>query len=179
MFLRKKRDKEEINEPEEKSCALSYPIGRAAKMLGISKKTLLRHAEAMDLSFEWDGRGRRVKADDIQKLLGNKTGEISRKEKPLGASEIPSFSEPTEIRVWQRWAGGIVEKRGDFLCNSLEGCIEAIIKGKLGPGKYTIRRIENGCLSGESRQIKIAGVPHHQPRGELRDKWVANPHRFQ
>ena len=85
-----RKNKEEINEPEEKSWALSYPVGKAAEMLGISKRTLLRNAQTIGLTFEWDGRGRRVKADDIQKLSGKREGEISRKKKTFGANEIPS-----------------------------------------------------------------------------------------
>ena len=173
MFLRKKRDEDEINEIEKKTWALSYPIGRAAEMLGFSKKTLLRHAEAMNLSFEWDKRGRRIRADDIQKLLGNSREKISYKKRTFDEGEISLLREQMWLRVWQKWRGGIVEVRGDFFYNPLDGCIEEAINSKFGAGDYTLRCILNdGILSEKCYKIKIAGYPRKQPQGKQFEKWM-------
>jgi YD repeat-containing protein len=50
--------------------SMTIPIGKAAGILGICKKTLIRQAQEWDLIFEWDGRGRRVSMSDIKRLLG-------------------------------------------------------------------------------------------------------------
>jgi len=48
----------------------SVPVGKAAKMLGISRWTLIRHAKEWGLKFVWDRRGRRVPISWLKERLG-------------------------------------------------------------------------------------------------------------
>lgn len=55
--------------------SLSYPIGQAARQLGISKHTFLKRALDMGVEFEWDGRGRRIRRDDLLRIKEGKAGK--------------------------------------------------------------------------------------------------------
>lgn len=159
MFKRKN----EIEQFSSHQSPLSYPVGQASEMLGISKRTLLRRASAIGLEFEFDGRGRRVRADDIQSLLSG--GFLDNKKSDAFFEEesdesLNNFDEegiqaayelklPKKIRVWQRFPSGTV-LRGDLFCDERDGVVHELIKQRYGPGEYVIRTIENGVLSKRS-----------------------------
>ena len=66
-----KKDKNGDNTDTQQTVkTMTVPIGKAAKIIGISKRTLLRHAQEWDIKFDWDGRGRRVSMSEIKRLLG-------------------------------------------------------------------------------------------------------------
>ena len=71
----KNRDKIDHKQDEK---TMTIPVGKAAEIMGISKRTLLKHAQEWDVKFEWDGRGRRVSISEIRRLLG---GDVSWKKK--------------------------------------------------------------------------------------------------
>lgn len=165
MFKRKKKKENKIEQ-------FSYPIGQAAQMLGISKRTLLRRASAIGLEFEFDGRGRRVRADDIQSFLSG--GFLDNKKSDAFFEEesdysLNNFDEegikaayelklPKKIRAWQRSGKGTV-LRGDLFCDESCGFVHELIKQRYGPGEYVIRTIENGVLSKRSYKVLIGGEP--------------------
>ena len=67
----KNRDKLDQKQTEK---TMTIPVGKAAKIMGISKRTLISHAQEWDVKFEWDGRGRRISLSEITRLLG---GDLS------------------------------------------------------------------------------------------------------
>lgn len=67
----KNRDK---LDPNQTTKTMTIPVGKAAEIMGISKRTLISHAQEWDVKFEWDGRGRRVSLSEIKRLLG---GDLS------------------------------------------------------------------------------------------------------
>ena len=181
MFKRKKKKANERDEQfSSHQSPLSYPIGQAAKELRMSKRTLLRRAESMNLDFEWDGRGRRVRADDLQRLssggvVDNKksnafkeaeSGDLAFDEEDDGAAYVLEL--PIEMRVWQRApSGNGTVLKGDLFCDETYGCVHQLIKQTYGPGEYTIRPIENGVLFKRSYKVQIPGEP-----------WILNQKRI-
>ena len=97
MFKRKDKKKDRSEQFIEESSPLSYPIGQAAQTLGMSKRTLMRRAEAMGLEFDWDGRGRRVRRDDLQRLLSGE--RLDKKSNALAESDEndSAFDEEDEL----------------------------------------------------------------------------------
>ena len=174
MFKRKKKKENKIEQ-------FSYPIGQAAQMLGISKRTLLRRASAIGLEFEFDGRGRRVLVNDIQRLLSG--GFLDNKKSDAFFEEesdksLNNFDEegiqaayelklPKKIRVWQRFPSGKgTVLRGDLFCDESYGFVHELIKQRYGPGEYVIRTIENGVLSKGSYKVLIAGEPWNKKEAQ-------------
>jgi excisionase family DNA binding protein len=171
MFKRKNKKKDRSEQFIEASSPLSYPIGQAAQTLGMSKRTLMRRAEAMGLEFEWDGRGRRVRRDDLQRLLSGE--RLDKKSNAFAESDdsLNTFDEederaaydlelPIDIRVWQRLPSGRgTVLKGDQFCDKMYGCVHELIKPTYGPGEYIIRPIENGVLSNRRYKVRIYGEP--------------------
>ena len=166
MFKRKNNKAEPFSSHQ---APLSYPIGQAAQMLGISKRTLIRRAEAMGLEFEFDGRGRRVRADDIQRLLSGGYNQNNSFGKAEANESDDVFDEaddhynlelPKKIRVWHRlpFGKGTVLK-GDLLDDKSCSTVQKLIQQTYGPGEYVIRTIEHGVLSKRSYKVLIDGEP--------------------
>lgn len=181
MFKRKKKKENKIEQFSSPKSPLSYPVGQASEMLGISKRTLLRRASAIGLEFEFDGRGRRVRADDIQSLLSG--GFLDNKKSDAFFEEesdesLNNFDEegikaayelklPKKIRVWQRFSSGKgTVLRGDLFCDESCGFVHELIKQRYGPGEYVIRTIENGVLSKRSYKVLIAGEPWNKKEAQ-------------
>lgn len=179
MFKRKNRKENKIEPFSSPKSPLSYPVGQAAQMLGISKRTLIRRASAMGLEFEFDGRGRRVHADDIQSLLSGSVF-FSKKSNAFFEAEsdesLNAFDEenfqaacnlelPISIRVWQRLPSGKgTMLKGDLFGDETYVFVPELIKQKYGSGEYIIRPIENGVLSKKRYRVKIAGTPKVRSR---------------
>ena len=174
-MFKKKKENERAEQFSSYQSPMSYPVGQAAQMLGISKRTLIRHASAMGLEFEWDGRGRRIRRDDLQRL--QKEGVVNNKKSILEAesdARLNAVDEdnlqaaydlelPISIRVWQRLPSGKgTMLKGDLFCDETYGLVHELIKQKYGSGEYLIRPIENGVLSKKRYIVKLEGTPKIQ-----------------
>ncbi len=168
MFKLKYKKKDRSEQFIEESSPLSYPIGQAAQTLGMSKRTLIRRAEAMGLEFEWDGRGRRVRKDDLQRLLSGE--RLDKKSNAFAESDesLNTFDEederaaydlelPIDIRVWQRLPSGRgTVLKGDQFCDKMYGIVHEPIRLRYGPGEYIIRPLKNGVLSNRRYKVRIS-----------------------
>ena len=166
LFKRKNKKAEPFSSHQ---APLSYPIGQAAQRLRISKRTLIRRAEAMGLEFDFDGRGRRVRADDIERLLSggynqnNSLGKAEALYTILDEADDPAVYNlelPQKIRVWHRLPSGKgTVLKGNLFCDESCGTVHQLIQQTYGPGEYVIRTIEHGVLSKRSYEVLIGGEP--------------------
>jgi len=170
-MFKKKEKHERAGQFSSQQSPLSYPVGKAAEMLGISKRTLLRRATALGVEFSWDGRGRRIRGDDLQRLLKGDIGDKSDSTFSVSEENASLLELPLSIRVWQRLPSGKgTVLKGDLFCDKFYGCVPEALKQTYGPGEYLVRPIERGILSNRNYKATIAGTPKVQSwKGSTRE----------